>query len=113
MLVVDGEDESIRWRDTPDALGQGGVQCPCILVHPAANEIDAFDAGYACLLKSRDPFRLVKAVRSPPPPPPPPQPAADISGQVATGRTGLRILLAEHNPIRQQIIAMLQQAGGR
>ena len=112
MLVVDGEDESIRWRDAPDALGQGGVQCPCILVHPAANEIDAFDAGYACLLKSRDPFRLVKAVRSVVAGTSPVEPAADISGQVATGRTGLRILLAEDNPISQQIIAMMLQAGG-
>jgi two-component system sensor histidine kinase RpfC len=112
MLVVDGEDESIRWRDAPDAFGQGGAQSPCVLIHPGVSETAAFDAGYACLLKSRDPFLLVRAVRSVVAGTSSVEPAADFSGQVATGRTGLRILVAEDNPISQQIIAMMLQAGG-
>ena len=111
-LVVDGQDESIRWRDAPIALGRAGAQCPCILVHPGVSEIDAFDAGYACLLKSRDPFLLVRAVRSVVAGSSSVEPPADFSGLQAAGRTGLRVLVAEDNPISQQIIAMMLQAGG-
>ncbi len=111
-LVVDGQDESIRWRDAPVALERAGAQCPCILVHPGVSEIDAFDAGYACLLKSRDPFLLVRAVRSVVAGSSSVEPPADFSGLQASGRTGLRVLVAEDNPISQQIIAMMLQAGG-
>jgi len=38
--------------------------------------------------------------------------SADFSGQPASGRTGLRVLVAEDNQISQQIIAMMLQAGG-
>ena len=111
-LVVDGQDESIRWRDAPVALARAGAQCPCILVHPGVSETDAFDAGYACLLKSRDPFLLVRAVRSVVAGSSSVEPPADFSGLQAAGRTGLRVLVAEDNPISQQIIAMMLQAGG-
>jgi two-component system sensor histidine kinase RpfC len=112
MLVVDGEDESMRWRDVPGALRQGGAPSPCILVHPGINEIDAFDAGYACLVKSRDPFLLVRAVRSVVAGTSSMETMADFPGQQVSGRTGLRVLVAEDNPISQQIIAMMLQAGG-
>src|SRR6266705_3069507 len=63
LLVVDGEDDSIHWCDVPSALRKGGAQLPCILIHPDLDEIDAFDAGYACLLKSRESRLLGRAIR--------------------------------------------------
>jgi len=112
IWVVDGEDDGIRWREAPGALGQGGAQSPCILIHPWVSEIDAFDAGYVCLLKSRDPSPLVIALRSVVAGTTSVEPPADFSGQQASGRTGLRVLVAEDNQISQQIIAMMLQAGG-
>src|SRR6266540_129702 len=40
LLVVDGEDESIRWRDAPSAVRQRRTQLPCMLIHPDLNETD-------------------------------------------------------------------------
>src|SRR5258708_36149240 len=45
MLIVDGDDHSILWRDIPSAVRRGGTPLPCVLIHPDVNEIDAFDAG--------------------------------------------------------------------
>ncbi len=112
IWIVDGEDDGIRWRDAPRVLGQGGAQSPCILIHPGLAENDAFDAGYVCLLKSRDPLPLVRALRSVVAGTTSVEPLADFSGQQASGRTGLRVLVAEDNQISQQIIAMMLQAGG-
>src|SRR6266581_1742438 len=64
MLAVDGEDGNIYWRDIPSAVQRRGAQLPCVLIHPAVKEIDAFDAGYACLLQSREPRLLSRAIRS-------------------------------------------------
>jgi signal transduction histidine kinase/DNA-binding response OmpR family regulator len=112
MLVVDGEDGSIDWRYAPSVIGRGGAQLPCVLIRPDVNEIDAFDAGYTCLLKSREPRLLGRAIRSVVAGTPSLQPLADFSGQQILGRTGLHILVAEDNQISQQIIAMMLQAGG-
>jgi two-component system sensor histidine kinase RpfC len=112
IWIVDGEDDGIRWRDAPRVLGQGGAQSPCILIHPGLADNDAFDAGYVCLLKSRDPLSLVRALRSVVAGTTSVEPLADFSGQQASGRTGLRVLVAEDNQISQQIIAMMLQAGG-
>src|SRR6266436_3163664 len=64
MLAVDGEDDGIYWRDIPSAVQRRGAQLPCVLIHPAVNEADAFDAGYTCLLQSREPRLLSRAIRS-------------------------------------------------
>jgi two-component system sensor histidine kinase RpfC len=112
MLIVDGDDHSILWRDIPSAVRRGGTPLPCVLIHPDVNEIDAFDAGYVCLLKSRKPRLLRTAIRSVVACTSSLQPLADLSGQPILGQTGLHILVAEDNQISQQIIAMMLQAGG-
>jgi two-component system sensor histidine kinase RpfC len=112
MLVVDGEDGSIRWRDAPDVVRREGAQLPCILIHPDVSEIDAFDAGYACLLKFREPRLLERAIRSVVAGSSSLQSLADFSWQQIPGRTRLHILVAEDNQISQQIIAKMLQAGG-
>jgi len=112
MLVVDGEDGSIRWRDAPGVVRREGAQLPCILIHPDVSEIDAFDAGYACLLKFREPRLLERAIRSVVPGSSPLRSLADFSWQQSPGRTGLRILVAEDNQISQQIIALMLRVGG-
>jgi len=111
MLVVDGEDGSVDWCDAPSTIRQGGAQLPCVLIHPNVNEIDAFDAGYACFLKSREPRLLGRAIRSIVAGASSLQPLADFSGQPIAGQTGLHVLVAEDNQISQQIIAMMLQAG--
>jgi two-component system sensor histidine kinase RpfC len=111
VMVVDGEDRGIPWRDLPGALGRKGAQLPCILIHPEVDEIDAFDAGYACLLKSRELPLLGKAMRGVVAGTSALQPL-EVSGQQIPGRAGLHILVAEDNQISQQIIAMMLQAGG-
>ncbi len=112
MLVVDGEDGSIRWRDAPSAVRQKRTQLPCMLIHPDLNETDAFDAGYACLLKSCEPRLLSRAIRSVVAGASSLQPLADFSGHPIPGRADLHVLVAEDNQISQQIIAMMLQAGG-
>ena len=112
MLVVDGEDGSVDWCDAPSTIKRGGAQLPCVLIHPNVNEIDAFDAGYACLLKSSEPRLLGRAIRSIVAGASSLQPLADFSGQPIPGRAGLNILVAEDNQISQQIIAMMLRAGG-
>jgi len=86
------------WRDAPGALGQGGAQSPCILIHPGVSEIDAFDAGYVCLLKSQDPLPLVRALRSVVAGTTSVEPLADFSGSRPPAETGLRVLVAEDKP---------------
>ena len=112
MLAVDGEDGNIYWRDIPSAVQRRGAQLPCVLIHPAVNEIDAFDAGYACLLQSREPRLLSRAIRSVVADTSFLRPAAVSSGQQTRGQPGLHVLVAEDNQISQQIIAMMLQAGG-
>jgi len=112
LLLLDGNDERLAWAEAPDALRREGVQFPCVLMHSRVSETDAFDAGYACLLKSREPALLVKAVRSVVAGSSSTELIADLSGKEVSGRQGLRILVAEDNQISQQIIAMMLQAGG-
>jgi len=112
LLLVDGEDEQLVWHDMPDALRQEGVQLPCVLLHGGVSETKAFDAGYACLLESRDPSLLVRAVRSIVAGSSSTELAADFPGDETSVRKGLHILVAEDNQISQQIIAMMLQAGG-
>ena len=112
VLVVDGEDDRIPWRDTPDMVRRQGLQVPCLLIHPHINEIDAFDAGYGSLLRAREPRLLGRAIRSVVAGTSTLQPVADFPGHLAAGRTGLHILVAEDNQISQQIIAMMLQRGG-
>src|SRR6266850_1998369 len=112
VMVVDGEGGGTPWRDAPNAVRREGLRTPCILLHPGADEIDAFDAGYACLLKSREPRLLGRALRSVVAGASTVQPLADLSGPPVPGRTGLHILVGEDNRISRQIIAMMLQAGG-
>jgi len=112
MLAVDGEDDGIYWRDIPSAVQRRGAQLPCVLIHPAVNEADAFDAGYTCLLQSREPRLLSRAIRSVVADTSFLRPAAVSLGQQTRGQPGLHVLVAEDNQISQQIIAMMLQAGG-
>ncbi len=112
MLVVDGEDHDILWRDVPSTVRRGGALLPCVLIHPDVNEIDAFDAGYVCLLKSCKPRLLGRAIRSVVAGTSSLQPLVDLSGQPIPARASLNVLVAEDNQISQQIIAMMLQAGG-
>lgn len=112
MLIVDGDEHGALWRDIPGAISGGSAPLPCVLIHPEVDEADAFDAGYVCLLKSRDQRLLGRAVRSVAAGSSSLQPLVDFSGQPIHGRTGLRVLVAEDNQISQQIIAMMLQAGG-
>ena len=111
VLLVDGQDDRIDWRETPSAIRAGGVQVPCILFHREVKEVDAFDAGYACLLKDHDERQLRRALRSVVAGTSYQEPLADVSGQPTPGGNGLRILVAEDNAISQQIIAMMLQSG--
>ena len=112
MLIVEGDDHGIPWRDIPSTVRRGGTPLPCVLIHPDVRETDAFDVGYVCLLKSRDPRLLGRAIRSVAGGISSLQPLVDLSGQPIPGRTGLHILVAEDNQISQQIIAMMLKAGG-
>ncbi len=112
ILIIDRDDHGILWRDIPSAVRRGGTPLSCVLIDPDVNEIDAFDAGYVCLLKSREPRSLSRAIRSIVAGSSSLQPLMDFSGQPIPGRTGLRVLVAEDNQINQQIIAMMLQAGG-
>lgn len=112
VVIVDGEDESIRWREIPSDIRKNDLQWPCLLIHPLANEIEAFDAGYCCVLKASEAHLLLRAIRSLVAGTSSLQPLEDLSGQQGAGRTGLRILVAEDNQISQQIIAMMLQSGG-
>lgn len=111
-LLIDGQYDRIDWREIPSAIRAGGVQQPCILLHREVREVDAFDAGYACLLKDHDEQRLQRALRGVIAGTSYPKPLADDSRQPTPGRNGLRILVAEDNAISQQIIAMMLQSGG-
>jgi two-component system, sensor histidine kinase RpfC len=112
ILIVDGDDHGILWRDIPSVVRRGGTPLPCVLIHSDVNEIDAFDAGYVCLLKFREPRLLVRAIRSVVTGTSTLEPLADFSGQQTPGPTGLHILVAEDNQISQQMIAMMLRARG-
>ncbi len=112
ILIIDGDDHGILWRDIPSAVRRGGAPLSCVLIHPDVNEIDAFDAGYVCLLKSHEPRSLSRAIRSIVAGSSSLQPLMDFSGEPIPGRTGLRVLVAEDNQISLQIIALMLQAGG-
>jgi two-component system, sensor histidine kinase RpfC len=112
LLLVDGEDARIAWREVPDTLRRNGMPLPCVLLHSEVGETDAFDAGYTSLLRSRDPALLLRAVRSVVAGSSSVEEIADFSGQELSGRGGLRVLVAEDNEISRRIIAMMLQAGG-
>ncbi|HEY6287805.1 MAG TPA: response regulator, partial [Nitrospiraceae bacterium] len=111
-LLIDGEDIGLDWRKAPDAVRAGGRQLPCILVHPDFPEADAFDAGYACVLRTRDSRLLSRAIRTVVAGGSSPRPLPDTPGPAPLTRAGLQILVAEDNQISQQIIAMMLQGGG-
>lgn len=111
-LLIDGQDDRIDWREIPSAIRAGGVQEPCILLHREVREVDAFDSGYACLLKDHDEQRLQRALRGVTAGTSYQEPLTDDSRQATPGGSGLRILVAEDNAISQQIIAMMLQSGG-
>lgn len=112
VLLIDGQDDRIDWREAPSAISKGGVQAPCILIHPGVQEMDAFDAGYACLLNDHNEQQLRIAMRSVVAGTSYQEPLADMSGQPTPGGNGLHILVAEDNAISQQIIAMMLQSAG-
>jgi two-component system sensor histidine kinase RpfC len=110
-FVVDGGDTSISWADIPNIVRATGNTIPCILFQPHTSESEAFDAGYASLLKSKDSRLLARAVRSVVAGAALSRSAADSAGLQVPGQTGLRILVAEDNQISQQIIAMMLRGG--
>jgi two-component system sensor histidine kinase RpfC len=112
LLLLDAEGQGIPWREGPEILLREGVHLPCVLLHRGLSESEAFDTGFACLLQSPEPVLLVRAVRSVVAGSFSMEPVADFSGQEVTGRSGLRVLVAEDNQISQRIIAMMLQAGG-
>lgn len=112
VLLIDGQDDRIDWRETPSAISKRGVQAPCILFHPGVKEMDTFDAGYACLLNDHNEQQLRIAMRSVFAGTSYQEPLADMSGQPTPGGNGLHILVAEDNAISQQIIAMMLQSAG-
>jgi two-component system sensor histidine kinase RpfC len=112
VLFVDGEDPDLAWRETPGASCSTGLPLPCVLVHPGADEAEAFDAGYVSLLRSRDPRLVARAIRSVVAGTVPLHPLEVSSEREIPARTGLHILVAEDNQISQQIIAMMLRAGG-
>jgi two-component system, sensor histidine kinase RpfC len=113
VLIVDGDDPAIDWRDVPGALARAGVPMPCVLSHAGVGDNEAFDSGYACVVDGRDERLLATALRSV---------TAGASGSAVTSaefqrpqplaRAGLRVLVAEDNSISQQIIAMILRTGG-
>jgi len=112
VLLVDGEDPGLAWRDAPDALARAGAQIPCVLAHPGVADNDAFDAGYACVVDARDERRLATALRSSVAGAPGAGAVAELGGPQPLATKGLRILVAEDNTISQQIIAMILRSGG-
>ena len=113
VLFVDGEDPDLAWRDVPAAVRvEGLLLLPCVVVHPDADESEAFDAGYASLLRSRDSRLFARAIRSVIAGSVSLQPLEDFSGRETPARMGLQVLVAEDNQISQQIIAMMLRAGG-
>ena len=112
ILIIDGDDHGISWSDIPKDARLGGAPLACVLIHSGADEIDAFDAGYVCLLKSREPHLLVRAIRGVVAGTSRLQPLADFSGQSVPGQARVHVLVAEDNQISQQIIAMMLRAGG-
>ena len=111
ILLVDAADDAIDWRRVPSIVRREGYQVSCILLHPEISEVEAFDAGYACLLNAREPQRLQRAIRSVIAGAHSLHAAADSSAQPLPGPTGLQILVAEDNEISQQIISMMLQTG--
>lgn len=111
-LLIDGEDIELDWRDAPNVVRAAGRQLPCILVHPEFPEADAFDAGYICVLRTRDPRLLSRAMRTVVAGASSPRPLAEPLGPAPLARHGLHLLVAEDNQISQQIIAMMLQGGG-
>jgi two-component system, sensor histidine kinase RpfC len=112
VLLVDGEDGAIAWRDVPDAIARAGVPMPCALAHPGVADNNAFDAGYACVMDGRDERRLATALRSIVAGAPGAGAVPELGRQPPPGATGLRILVAEDNSISQQIIGMILRSGG-
>ncbi|MBM2812923.1 MAG: multi-sensor hybrid histidine kinase [Chloroflexi bacterium] len=111
-LLIDGEDIDLDWREAPNAVRAAGRPLPCILVHPDCPETDAFDAGYICVLRTRDPRLLSRAIRTVVAGASSPRPLAETPGPAPLARPGLHLLVAEDNQISQQIIAMMLQGGG-
>jgi hypothetical protein len=101
----------MSWADIPTIVSATGNPTPCVLFHPHTTETEAFDAGYASLLKSRDSRLFARAVRSIAAGASLSQSAADSAGPQAPGQTGLRLFVAEDNQISQQIIAIMLRAG--
>jgi two-component system sensor histidine kinase RpfC len=112
VLAVDGDDESIKWRDAPSVIREGGKQITSVLIHPNVREMDAFDVGYGCLLRPREPRLLRRAIRSAVAGTSSLESALDFSTEAIRGGPGLHVLVAEDNQISQQIIAMMLQSGG-
>jgi two-component system sensor histidine kinase RpfC len=83
-----------------------------VLSHSYVTEIEAFDAGYVSLLKAKDSRLLARAVRTVVAGSSLPGAATDSELEESSGKTGLRILVAEDNQISQQIIAMMLRGGG-
>jgi len=111
-LVIDGEDIDLDWRDAPNAVRAAGRQLPCILVHSECPEADAFDAGYICVLRTRDSRLLSRAIRTVVAGASSPRPLAETPLPAPLARPGLHLLVAEDNQISQQLIAMMLQGGG-
>jgi two-component system sensor histidine kinase RpfC len=111
-LLIDGEDPDLLWREVPDVPCSKGLPLPCVLVHPGADETEAFDAGYVSLLRSSDSRRLGRAIRSVVAGSTSRQPLEDSPEREMPARKGLHVLVAEDNLISQQIIAMMLRAGG-
>jgi two-component system sensor histidine kinase RpfC len=113
VVVVDGEDQSVHWRDVPTSIRGAGSHTPCLLLHSDVDERDAFDAGYATLLGTREPRLLRRAIRSAVAGTSAQQPLADdIPGRQLVKGAGSQILVAEDNQVSQQIIAMILESGG-
>ena len=111
-LLIDGEDIGVDWREAPNAVRAAGTPLPCILAHPDLPEADAFDAGYVCALRTRDPRLLSRAVRTVVAGASSPRPLVETRGPAPLAQPGLHILVAEDNQISQQIITMMLQGGG-
>src|SRR5882672_4975026 len=111
-VLIDGENIGLDWRAAPNAVRAAGRPLPCILADPDLPEADAFDAGYICVLRTRDPRLLGRAMRTVVAGASSPRPHVEIPGPAPVGRRVLHLLVAEDNQISQQIIAMMLQGGG-
>ncbi|MEO8626824.1 MAG: ATP-binding protein, partial [Betaproteobacteria bacterium] len=93
-LLVDAEAIGLDWREAPNKLRTAGRQLQCILVHRDVPEAEAFDAGYACVLRTRDSRLLTRAMRTVAAGASLPRALADIPQSRPVTRPGLHILVA-------------------